>query len=162
MVTYGNSIFAGTTSGACRSRDEGQSWSALLTGIEGTGVHSFAVVNSTLYAGTDSSFIYKWVEAATDVKDESPDIQLRTASLFIYPEPAGDELTLRFTTVSSGNTRVYAMRSSGEYQTLIADGVHTAGEHLLNVDTRTWASGVYCIVVQTETDVARKTVVVLR
>jgi hypothetical protein len=161
IVAYGNSIFAGTTSGAYRSQDEGRTWTSVPAGLGGAGVRSLAVVSSTLYAGTDSSYIYKWLENATDVDDRA-DATQTTTTVSIRPEPASDELTLRFTTAGSRYARVYALRSSGELQAQIADGMHDAGEHTVNVDTRSWPSGVYCIVVQTETDVARKTVVVVR
>jgi hypothetical protein len=162
LAISGNTVYAACSSGVFRSTDNGDTWVKIGNGIPADQVViSFMVNANTLYAGTDKSSIYTWLENATDVDDRA-DATQTTTTVSIRPEPASDEITLRFTTAGSRYARVYALRSSGEMQAQIADGMHDAGEHTVNVDTRSWPSGVYCIVVQTETDVARKTVVVVR
>ncbi|MFM8437059.1 MAG: WD40/YVTN/BNR-like repeat-containing protein [Candidatus Kapaibacterium sp.] len=163
LAISNGTVYSACSSGVFRSTDNGDTWMNVSTGIPAEQVViSFVVNANTLYAGTDKSSIYTWVEATSDVNDHPSDALLQPSSLSIRPEPASDELTLRFTVVGSRYARVYALRSSGDIQAQIADGMHDAGEHTVNVDTRSWPSGVYCIVVQTETDVARKTVVVVR
>ena len=85
-----------------------------------------------------------------------------TTVLSIQPEPATEEITLRYRTGEQAYARVYALRSTGEMQAMITEGIHTIGEHTSRVVTTGWPSGLYCIVVQTENEMARKTVVVVR
>ncbi|MEL6672660.1 MAG: T9SS type A sorting domain-containing protein [Bacteroidota bacterium] len=67
-----------------------------------------------------------------------------------YPNPANDQVNLKFNTVNSGNVNVKIYGSDTRVVATYPLGIMAPGEHNFKIDTQAWASGAYYFSIETE------------
>src|SRR4029434_3952429 len=59
LFSHGDYLFAGTSNGAFRSTDQGQSWKSVNIGETRTHITSFTAIGGTLFAGSGDGYIFR-------------------------------------------------------------------------------------------------------
>jgi hypothetical protein len=87
-----------------------------------------------------------------------PEFQLHSA----YPNPFNPTTTLSYSTPSTGRVRIRIVDLLGRQTALLFDGAQPAGRHELRIDGRSWASGVYLVVLQLDGRTISKPITLLK
>lgn len=164
IKSRGNDVIIGTTPGVFISRDCGDSWTEFSDGIADRNITSIYVDGTTVYAGTSKGSIYVLDEDATSVGDATrhPDATSSAHNISVHPVPARDCITLTYRTAASEYVRIAVVGSNGEIVHHHTAHLQQGGEHTLDINTSTWATGVYSITVQTHRRAHSTPVMVVR
>jgi hypothetical protein len=101
MITIGSTIIAGTGSGIILSDVNGDSWVSANEGMEGF-VGSFAMDNSTLFAGTQGSGVWKRpLSEMLGINENHLSTQIK-----VYPDPVDRILYIRLPENQKFETRL--------------------------------------------------------
>jgi hypothetical protein len=137
-----SNIFAGTGNGIFLSSNNGGSWTDVSTGLSNFGVYSLAVNDSYLFAGSDSSKV--WRRALSEMVGIN-EINNNDNNVSVYPNPAKNNITIE-------NTQKFKIEISNIQGQLIKTSDAISNKTNLNVSEL--PCGIYYIKVKTENGLA--------
>lgn len=92
FTVNGTNIFVGIENeGVLLSTDNGVNWTAINTGITNTGVRSLVFSGTDIFAGTDTSGV--WKRSLSEIIGIE-DATSATSTISVYPNPASEMFTL--------------------------------------------------------------------
>jgi ligand-binding sensor domain-containing protein len=93
LAVSGSNIFAGTGGGVFVSSNNGNNWTAVNTGLtDTTGISSLAVAGNYLFAGTDSTGVWKRpLSEMTGINE----INSEKTNVSVYPNPFTDQINVK-------------------------------------------------------------------
>lgn len=146
-----------------RSSDYASSWTKIDSGLPSSN-HTLAQIGRRLYTCERWGAVYVYDEDATSVDDATrhPDATSSAYSISVHPVPARDRIILTYRTEASEYVRIAVVGSNGEVVHHHNAHPLEGGEHTLDINTSTWASGVYSITVQTHRRTHSTPVMVVR
>jgi len=147
---YQSNIFACGHGGVYVSTDSGSTWIEMNLGLPQKGVHSIAIAGTTIFAGVDSSGIWRRalgdvVSAIRDVGDPLPD---RFAVDQNFPNPFNPTTTITFSVPQNVHVTITVFDILGhQIQTLISQE-YSAGTFNVGWNASLLPSGVYVYRIQ--------------
>lgn len=140
-------LFVSTEDSVFYSKDEGESWSILNSGLRGLPLHTLAVTDSGYLFGATyrAGMIRTNVSTQSDnVSIEPPGIAPESFSLSpAYPNPFRGTVQIQFELPSRTQAALRVYNVLGQQVTVLAEGVHEAGSHTYTLSSEGLPSGIY-------------------
>ncbi len=80
----------------------------------------------------------------------------------LYPNPPNEGLTIDFNILEDGITKLYITDMIGEKRQSIIDAQMTSGNHIINTNVKDLESGVYNIILQTQNEVLKQRLIIVK
>jgi photosystem II stability/assembly factor-like uncharacterized protein len=160
LMSFGSIVFAGTGSSFIfQSTDTGKSWDDISIGWSNPPFYtmSFAVIDSVLFAGTDTGvWRCPFSNFTTLARSAVAEPQKPSSEIQSYPNPFSQSTTIAFTSPESGAADVSVVNILGAQVARIFSGQLDAGEHTFLWDMPPGLSdGMYECVVNVNGNVQR-------
>jgi photosystem II stability/assembly factor-like uncharacterized protein len=163
----GSQIFVGTDSGVFLSTNNGGNWLQVNDSFTEyfTGVYSFCMDDSFLYAGSGGGVWRRLLNEFNGVSDgvpASPAENASSQSLSVYPNPFAQSTTISFTTPESGEAEITIVNILGAQVATLFSGELANGEHSFNWNADGMPPGIYECIVQMNGQVQQVPVILSR
>ena len=161
LINDGANMFAGTGDGVTFLRAGSTSWVDMNQGIRNISVQSLCLNNGYLFAGTDSSGVWRRPLSDFGQASISP-VKTAKSSFTNYPNPFSNQTTVNFTSTESGVAQISIVNLLGAEVAKLYSGELGAGEHSFSWDANGMSAGMYICVVRRNGGVEQVPVMLLR
>ena len=148
FTVSGNNIFAGTDSGVFLSTDNGANWTVFNSGLMNTEIHSLAVIDSNIFAGTYGGGVWRRpLSETTAAIDHRP--QRETFNCHIRsPGYTSSFVTIAFSLPHFERVTVTTYDLTGRTVAVLVNKCLGSGSHRITWNTQYIPSGCYTIKLQ--------------
>ncbi len=148
FAAKGTNIFSGTVSdlgkpgGVFLSTNNGANWKAVNEGLTDTDIWSLAIIDSNIFAGTDSGVWRRPLSQmiGTSSVAQNPSTQSESTA---YPNPLTQSTTINFTSPESGAAEITIVNLLGAEVARIYSGEMDAGTHSFTWNASALPPGTY-------------------
>lgn len=157
-------IFAGTESdGISRSKDNGNNWTQINSGLTSNYVRSLAINNSGyVFAGTNDSGVFRSAGTTTFVKESGKSISNRFLLSQNYPNPFNPSTTINYSVPKQSNVTLTIYDALGREVTTLISEEESIGNYSIEFNAAYLSSGIYFYRLQAGSFAETKKLILLR
>ena len=145
LAVSGTNLFAGTYGGVFLSTNNGASWTAVNTGLVNTNIQALAVSGANLFAGTAGRGVFRrpLSEMITSVEMLSADLPTRFNLSQNFPNPFNPATRIHYTLPRRSHVTLAVFNTLGQQVAELVNSTIEAGDHEIQFNAVSLASGVY-------------------
>ncbi len=166
IITYGESVFAGTEGGIFLSKDNGKNWQNISAGLGGQYIECLAIKDGYIFAGTNSSSVWKrpLSEIVTDAKEKDESLPVLFSLSQNYPNPFNPTTNIVYSIPQAGHVSLKVYDMLGREVATLVDEFKQPGNYnsQFSIQNYTLPSGVYFYCLQCGSFTETKKLVLLK